>query len=216
MEVRVSVTGVGIVPLSFDRVHYRIAASAQADEGPRAHEVLKPVISNTLKLIAEEAEAHQIDMTRFESKLDIRLFNKWEGSNRVPDGYEARWTANFTSTDVNHSDSFFEKLVAIKGLTAEAPTFTSNRNAETEEAAFLAAFEDADRRFQMQCRIIGVDRKNFKVLGWQVSGDKNYREKAPIYTMGSADPAFFSKVNPGENLKTLTLTLNYGSNLLQS
>jgi hypothetical protein len=136
-----------------------------------------------------------------------------------PDLRDVSYSVSFSSEDVESASDILDRLNNLEEVDDPSLSFTSTQFDKYEKDLLKTAFDEAQRRLEVESEVLGVKASDLKVVAWNVRADRrqnqqvqareeSYVAASAMRSMNSPKPPV--KVEAGEIAVTLTLSVSYG------
>lgn len=215
----VNATGVAIA--DYDTALFTVTVEGRGKTGPKAKDAARTTINGlTACLAALEKEGVQIAKDEMTTDLTVgeeKTYDRNSGQQKSA-GYLATYSLQFKTESVDRASEIFDKLSSVEGAQVQSPDFRVKDIAALQKEALKDAKAKADRKFQDECEILGLDKSNYELVTYQARYDESESAGArPMRAMAAmASPESVGGGGPppvdikaGKATIRVTLTLTY-------
>ena len=206
----VSVSAQGTAQAKFTTVKYSAMIRMTAPTGPEAKEKAQPIIQALRKVLDQHAKTAEIDMQRLQTDFPVELIEEQNHVTGVVHiGYRATYTLGCTGKNVAAASKFHDALTSIPGVTAQSPQFCVDKALDLEKTAFEDGVATAKKRFEYQCRALGLNPSNYTIGTWSMHEDRGYRGKVMAAMSAESAGGGPVELEPGKAEHTVNVNVTF-------
>lgn len=223
-----------------------VAVDAHGNAAADHDRVLFTVVATVTKLKLPDVKAEALDannrfkqtlkdiqaLPNVEVDLDTLVMSTQIVKNQVYDrkkneyvekGYKAVFTAAFESKSPTEASAVYDLVTDLDGFEVQAPVFKLKHQEGLKRQALEDAHKRLMERFEVECRVMGVDRNNYEVSTWNVNYGNgghghlramsakvsNYSAQAAVGSAGIDDDGEEIQIQAGKAIVTVYLNVSF-------
>ena len=209
-----TVSATGKAESDFDTARFQITARGEAKNNQGAKEAVVQTSKDLMALYSSlEKERH---VEKLKTSLSVQPKYEYKKGTPTLLGYVATYTMSFHTTSLDRVNEIQDIVTNIDNVQVESPVFDVKNKADLSRVALKKAFEKVQKRFEDECTIFGLDRKDFKVASWgaRYGEDQNYGAVRAMSAVASTKNSLVGaapdiSINPGKAEINCNLQITY-------
>lgn len=175
----INITAVGQVPAVFDRCTFRLKTSVVRPSTVKCKEAISPKIKEIDAVVKSfgfvSAGSHKAS-----SEVDPEKEYNSKNSRHENVGYRYTHTVTFRINDVSKVNAVMDALTSINDVEMDAPVFSIKDDNALKTQAMKLAFELAQKNFENQCAMAGVQHSVYYIDSWEIRDGNSNREFSKV------------------------------------
>ena len=172
MEVT-TVAAQGEAEANFNLVGFSLSLSEVAGSVPLAKAKLKARIEDLDKTLTEIMKNNNLEFVKNSVRSSSHAAEKheWRENKNVFLGHEVTYTLYFELDDMKQVNNVYEALTSLDRVRVGTPSFLikDNLREKLNKKALKDAFSKVQERFDMECKVLGLDSNDYEVASWEVN-----------------------------------------------
>lgn len=211
-----SISAEGSIKTDFDWVGFSITITGHGDSSPDAKEDARQHVDATNAAIeilkTQDGVVVDPDSMRLSFYVAPNLHHTNSGMKH--DGYIATYDISFRTKNLSKASLIMDKLTGVRKAQVNAPNFHHDDPDSVYEQVLEKARSNAEQKFSEECRVLGLQAKNFRVISWQVhdghrGGQHGKALAMATMSLGGPESAPPVELEAGKAEISVSLTLNY-------
>ncbi len=216
----------GFVVADYDTAKFTLSFNEYALKAKDAKTKLKAGVAKVSAAIESlRGKGLELLKSSFHTSTSVSPHLRYDSVSRlnVKEGQIATYSVTFQTPTLDLVSEAYDVLseLEVNECTINSPTFLVRAESALKQQALEDAWKVAQVLMTNQCRVLGLDEKNFTVAGWDVnySGDEYYGGKGRNFTnsvasggAGLDDDAI--ELVSGKALVAVVLTVDYARKAL--
>lgn len=208
-EPLITVKGTAKVTSNFRSVRFRVGVCAFAVNGPEAKKAARPTIDKIQQVIRTFAEKARIDTDHLQSRFDVVPIHRTDPMTYETkvNGYRADYSLEFICFILEQAVDLHDALTSIEGVRANSPEFLFSETDISGQKGFEEAVKSAKRAFELQCRALELDPKQYEIVHWELTdAEPSHAGKSMAL---SRDQSVTHGVTPGTGVFEIAVNVSY-------
>lgn len=197
----------GTTETEFKDVSFRASVTTMGKTGPDAKKEAKPRIDQIAKVITEFATRAGIEADRVRTTFAVDVVKDYQTQKFK--GYQAVYTVAFKAKNVREAIALHDALTSIEGVESPTPSFNVDNSPEALARAFENAASKANVTFRNECKALGFEPEQFRILRWNFIPDHRLGAKFMAFSDTGAASESHIDVSPGRALLETTYNFEF-------
>lgn len=193
--ITITVKSKGVTETAFISATFKASVTTTGQTGPAAKNEARTCIEAIKKVITDFSGRAGIETDRLRTSFSVDVWrDRNTGGFR---GYQAVYTISFDAKNVSEATALHDALTSITGVESPTPVFNVDNAPEVRAKVFEDAVTNAKTTFFHQCKALGYNHDDFKIVTWTL--EHNYRGGGKFLSI-SDDGDGAIEVSPGRAL----------------
>jgi len=151
-------------------------------------EAVRPAVPTAKILLKKKVDALMAALDAMKQKLGIEFVKnsihassnvqeqyEWKNNKQVSQGYQAVYNYSFQIDDLEKVSQVYDTLTSLEEVRVSSPYYSLKSRDKLNKKALKNAWEKVTERFEMECKVLGLNPSDFEIASWEASYSDSQR-----------------------------------------